>query len=105
MTQNASPTFADLVDDTADLICCMAFYGPPVVFILAPWLLLGLVLIGPFAVVLLLIVALLAAAALVVGIGAILMTPFLMLRRRRAAPAPVVRPAATVQLEPRHVIA
>jgi hypothetical protein len=83
----------------------MLFYGPPVIFIVAPWLLLCLLLIGPFAVVLLLIVALFAAAALVVGIGAILVTPFVKLRRRRSAPAPIVQPAAVVQLEPRHVIA
>lgn len=99
MKPNASPTAADILDETADLICTMPFYGPPVLFFAAPWLLLGLVLMGPFAVVLTLVVALLAAGALVVGIGAILATPFLMLRRRRAAHASVVRPVASVQVK------
>ena len=84
MKPNASQTAADMVEETADLICTMALYGPPVVFLAAPWLLLGLVLIGPFAVVATLVIALLAAAALVAGIAALLAAPFLMLRGRRA---------------------
>lgn len=84
MKPNASQTTADMVEETADLICTMALYGPPVLFFAAPWLLLGLVLIGPFAVVVVLVVALLAAAALVAAVGAILAAPFLMLRGRRA---------------------
>ncbi len=88
-----------MLDETADLICTMALYGPPVVFIAGPWLLLGLVLLGPFALVVTLVVALLAAAALVAGIGAILVMPFLMLRDRRAAHTPIVRPAAGVQVK------
>ena len=88
-----------MLDETADLICTMLLYGPPVLFFAAPWLLLGLLLMGPFAVVVTLVVALLAAAALVVGIGAILATPFLMVRGRRAARASIVRPAASVQVK------
>jgi hypothetical protein len=88
-----------MLEESADLICTMALYGAPVVFFAAPWLLLGLVLIGPFAVVVTLFVALLAAAALVVGIGALLTAPILMLRRHRAARASVVRPAAAVQVK------
>jgi hypothetical protein len=99
MKPQGSPTAADMLEETADLVCTMALYGPPVVFVAAPWLLLGLVLIGPFAVVVLLFVALLAAAALVVGIGALLMAPVLMLRRHRAARASIVRPANAVQVE------
>ena len=105
MTPNPSPTAADMLGETASLICTLAWYGPPVVFVAAPWLLLGLVLIGPFAVVVTLVVALLAAAALLAGIAAILATPFLLFRRVRAAHVSIARPVASVQVEPRQVIA
>jgi hypothetical protein len=84
MTANASPTTADILGETESFICTVAFYGPPVLFLAAPWLLLGLLLMGPFAALLTVVVALLAAAALLAGIAAILATPFLMLRSRRA---------------------
>jgi hypothetical protein len=94
MKPNASPTAADMLEETADLICTMALFGPPIVFITAPWLLLGLVLMGPFAVVVTIVLALAAAAALLAGIAALLTAPVLMLRGRRAARASLVRPAA-----------
>src|SRR4051794_25942884 len=50
----------------------IAVAGPPVVILAGPWLLFGLVLAGPFAVVLTLVVLLGAAAALVGLIRAIL---------------------------------
>ena len=80
-----------MLGDAFSLVCAMAFYGPPVVFIAAPWLFLGLVLSGPFA---LLATFALAAAALVAGLGLVLATPFMIIRGLRAvrvsiAPAPV----------------
>jgi hypothetical protein len=71
----------------------MAIYGPPVVFLVAPWLLLGLVLSGPFA---LLATFALVAAALVAVIAALVATPFLVVRGLRAARGSLV--AAPVQL-------
>lgn len=92
-THTASPTAAGMLGETVSLICFVALYGPPVVFLAAPWLLLGLILSGPFALVLTLVVTLLAATALVGGIGAILATPYLIIRKR-AAHASIARPAA-----------
>jgi hypothetical protein len=66
-----------MLEETADLFCTMALYGPPVIFFGAPWLLFGLVLIGPFAVVLTLVVALLAAVALIVVIATVFAAPFM----------------------------
>ena len=103
MKPNASPTAADIFGETESFICAMAFYGPPVVFLAAPWLLFGLLLIGPFAVLVTLVVALLAVAALIAGIAAILATPFVLLRKWRAAHPRVARPVANVQVEPRQV--
>jgi hypothetical protein len=100
------PTVAALLGETVSLICFVAMYGPPVVFLAAPWLLLGLILSGPFALVVTLVVTLLAATALVGGIGAILATPYLIIRRQRAAHASIARPAAArVPVELRRVAA
>ena len=78
----ATPTVREMLGETFDLICFMAIYGPPVVFLAAPWLLLGLLLSGPFAVVFTLV---LVAAALVAGIAALLATPYLLVRGLRVA--------------------
>ena len=58
-------------------------YGPPVVFLVGPWLLLALVLAGPFALVVTLAALMAAAAALVGLVGAILATPYVLVRRLR----------------------
>jgi hypothetical protein len=86
------PTVAEVLGESMSLLCFVAFYGPPVLFLLAPWLFVALLLSGPFALVLTLLAALLAAAALVAALGALLATPFLLVRRQRAAHAPVARP-------------
>lgn len=85
MTSTAHRTDADTLG-AASLLCFVVFYGPPVLFLVIPWLLLGLMLMGPFTLVLTLVAALLAAAALIVGAGALVAMPFLMLRNRRAQP-------------------
>jgi hypothetical protein len=100
-TDQTSPPLTALLGECVPLICSVAIYGPPVVFLAAPWLLLGLILSGPFAVLLTLVVALLAATALVAGLGALLAMPYLIIRRHRAAarvPAP-----ARVRVELRRV--
>jgi hypothetical protein len=93
-TDQTSASVAAMVGECLSLLCVAAFYGPPVVFLMAPCLFRALILIGPFAALVTLVVALLAAAALVAGIGALLATPYLILRRRRAVDTPVARPAA-----------
>jgi hypothetical protein len=87
----STPSARELCGDVFSLVCAMAFYGPPVVFIVAPWLLLGLVLSGPFA---LLLTFAVVAAALVAGLALLLATPFMVIGGLRAvrvslAPAPV----------------
>ena len=87
-SEHPSPTVAAMLGEAVSLLCCMAFYGPPIVFLVAPWLVLGLMLSGPFVVILTLVAALLVAGVLVVGIGMLLATPLLMIRGRRDVPAP-----------------
>jgi hypothetical protein len=62
------------------LIGAVAGYGPPVIFVAGPWVLLALILSGPFAVLLTLVVALLVAATVPVAIVA---APYLLIRRVR----------------------
>jgi hypothetical protein len=103
MTSNqTSPTVAAMVGECVSLLCCVAFYGPPIIFLAAPCLFLALILIGPFAVLVTLLVALLATAALVAAIGALLATPYLMFRRRASVPRTV---AVRMPVELRRVAA
>ncbi|MDA0160373.1 hypothetical protein OM076_08860 [Solirubrobacter ginsenosidimutans] len=71
---------------------------PALAFLLGPWLLLGLVLSGPFLVLLTVVVATLAVAAIPV---LLLAPPYLLLRRyqRRAARAPVEEPRVAFELQ------
>jgi hypothetical protein len=55
--------------------------GPPVIFVAGPWLLLALMLIGPFALLVTFVVVGLVAAALLVTLAAILAAPFALVRR------------------------
>jgi hypothetical protein len=83
---------AEALDETAPLLDVVPFYGPPVLLIAGPWLLIGLLLAGPFAVLFTLVLALLAVAAGLALVGAILASPYLLasrLRARRRAPAAV----------------
>ena len=82
-----------MLGEAASLICVVPFYGPPVVFLAAPWLLLGVILSGPVALLLTFVLAFLAAATVVAGIGALLATPYLIVRRLRRAHASIARPA------------
>src|SRR3954471_13628507 len=63
----ASPTFGDVFAETLPLVGANLVAGPPVVLVAGPWLLFGLLLAGPFAL-LLTIVVLIGAAAAVVGL-------------------------------------
>ncbi len=102
-SHQATPTAGEMVGEALSLICFVAVAGPPVIFLAAPWLLLALLVSGPFALALTLVVALVAAAALVAGIGAIAL---LIARRLRTLRASLARPAAAhVSIELRQVAA
>jgi hypothetical protein len=81
-------TFGEMLAETIPLVGVIAGYGPPVIFLAGPWLLLGLMLSAPFAVLLTLIaVMLLAATVLVALTAAILGAPYLLMRRLRGVRA------------------
>jgi hypothetical protein len=78
------PTWVEAFDETAPLIRVPAFFGPPVIFVLGTWLLLALLLIGPFALVLTLLLVLAVAAGLVAVLAAVIASPYLLIRRLRS---------------------
>jgi hypothetical protein len=70
------------------MIDAPAFYGPPVIFVLGPWLLMVLLLAGPCALFLIVLLALAAAADLMAVFVPMIASPYLPIRRlhsRRAA--------------------
>jgi hypothetical protein len=98
---SASPdqlTWGEVFDEGAPLIGAPAFFGPPISFVLGPWLLPVLLLIGPFALILTILLAMAVAAGLVAVLVAVIASPYLLMRhlhghgivhpRARVAPAP-----------------
>ena len=75
----------ELFDQTAPMLEAPAFFGPPIVFVLGPWLLLILLLIGPFALMFTVLLVLAATIGLLALLMALLVSPYLLLRHLRAA--------------------
>jgi hypothetical protein len=93
------PTFGEMLDDVLPVIGVIVVAGPPVVFVAAPWLLLGLMLSGPFALLVAFVVAGLVAAALLVTLAAICAAPYVLVRhlhRRYRASQMISVPATPV---------
>jgi hypothetical protein len=81
-------TFGEMLAEIIPLIGAVAGFGPPVIFLGGPWLLLGLMLSGSFAFLLTLVVVMLVAATVLVALpAAILAAPYLLIRRLRSARA------------------
>jgi hypothetical protein len=79
-TASGPPTLGDAAVEIVPLISTVAVAGPPVLLAWAGTVLFALLLAGPFALIVTLVVALAAAAALVTLAGAILATPYLLIR-------------------------
>jgi hypothetical protein len=93
------PTIAERFGETVPLISAPAFFGPPVIFLLGPWLLLVLLLVPPAALLITMVAIFLLGAGLLVALGALIASPFLLVRHLRArhnvaSPAPVVSAVA-----------
>jgi hypothetical protein len=102
-------TFGDMVREIVPLAEAIAGYGPPVIT-LGPWVLLALMLAGPFAFLVTLLAAMLVAATVVIAIAAaIVAVPHLlvgyvrMLRGRHAVSGD--RSTEVVPVAPRRVAA
>jgi len=80
---SAHPTVAEILAETDDLVEFVPVAGPPVVLVLGPWVFLALMLAGPFAVLVAFVVMVFAATVLVGLTGALIASPYLLVRRLR----------------------
>jgi hypothetical protein len=89
-TASGPPTLGDQLADALPVVDTVYVAGPPVLLAWAGTVLFALMLAGPFALVVTLAVVLVAAAAVVTLAGAILATPYLLIRhfRQRLATRP-----------------
>jgi hypothetical protein len=89
-----------MLAEIAPLIDCIPVDGPPLVFLLGPWLFLVLLLAGPFACLLAIVVSIIVTAAVLAAVtAAILAAPYLLvrhLRRHRARDVSISAPATQV---------
>jgi hypothetical protein len=77
-------TFGETLAEIIPLVEGIAGYGPPVILLVGPLTLFGLLLAGPFAFLLALVVAMLVAATVLVAIAAaIVAAPYLLVRHVR----------------------
>ena len=74
-TTSRRPTRREIIGGVEPLAVVPAFFGPPVVFLLGPWLLLVLLIIPPAAVLITLVVAFAVVAVALVGLVALLASP------------------------------
>jgi hypothetical protein len=77
------PTLSDMVAEIAPVVGTVFVAGPPVLVAWTGTVLFALMLAGPFALVVALVAALAAAAALVALAGAIVASPYLLVRHFR----------------------
>lgn len=91
------PTWGKTFVEAAPIIDTPAFYGPPIIFVLGPWLLLVLVAIGPVALVLTLVLVLAVAAGLLAACVAVIASPFLLIRHFHSHGLAHGEPRATLQ--------
>src|SRR3954465_6918507 len=78
------PTAAESFDEAASLIGAPPIYGPPIIFVLGPWLLLVLLLIPPAAFLITLVLVVAAAAGILVAVSALVASPYLLVRHMLA---------------------
>jgi uncharacterized membrane protein len=97
MDTTSAPTPKEVLDRVLEFVGFVFVAGPPVAFLLVPWLLLVLLLIPPAALLLTLAAVVFVAGALLAAVGAIVASPYLIVRhiraRHEAAEAPVELPA------------
>jgi hypothetical protein len=101
---SASETVGEILRDVVPLIFFVPVAGPPAVLLVGPLLLLVLLLIPPAALLITLVAVLLLGGGLVVALGALIASPYLLVRHLRARhriarPAPAVSEVAAARDE------
>src|SRR3954447_9397781 len=87
-TASRPPTLRDEVTEVGPIIGTVFVAGPPVLLAWTGTVLFALMLAGPFALLVTLVIAFAAAAAVATLAGAILATPYLIVRPVRPRPPP-----------------
>jgi hypothetical protein len=77
------PTVRELLQRVVPGIFFVPLAGPPVILLLGPWLILVLLLIPPAAFLITLVLVAVVAAGLVVALGALVASPYLLVRHLR----------------------
>ena len=98
------PTRGEIVGEILPLVGVVAVAGPPVVLLAGPLVLFALLVAGPFVLMLTVVALLIGSTVLVALVGAILASPYLLVRHLRergagaqpsfSVPAPRLRPTA-----------
>jgi hypothetical protein len=101
-TSPPRPTWAELLDERMAMIGAPAFFGPPIIFVLGPWLLLVFLLIGPLALLLTGLLVMAAAAGLLAVLAAVIASPYLLFRHLHAHGRLRVEPRALLHLVRTH---
>lgn len=78
------PTVGDLLQRVVPGIFFVPLAGPPVILLLGPWLILVLLIIPPAAFLITLVLVLAVAAGILLGIGALIASPYLLVRHLQA---------------------
>jgi hypothetical protein len=94
--------WAEIFAETVPIIDAPACYGPPVTFVLGPWLLLVLLLIGPFALIVTVLLVLAIAAGLLAVCVAVIASPYLLIRHLHAHGTVGGKPRAPLHLFRKH---
>lgn len=95
------PTWGEVFAQTTPLVGA-AVYGPPVIFVLGPWLLVVLLLIGSFALIVTVLLVLAVAAGLLAACVAVIACPYLLIRHRHAHGVVRGKPRAPLHLFRKH---
>jgi uncharacterized membrane protein len=93
-TADTRPTFKEVLDRILEIVGFVFVAGPPVLFVAVPWLLVVLLLTPWLAAMVALVVVVLAAGALLAAAGAIVASPYLVVRHVRAHRAAAEAPVA-----------
>jgi hypothetical protein len=91
---SARPTVLEVLQEVVPLVFFVPLAGPPAILLVGPLLLLVLLLIPPAALLITLAVVCLLGAALLAALGALLASPYLLVRHLRARHAAHPAPAA-----------
>jgi hypothetical protein len=96
------PSWGEAFYEGASLVGAPAFYGPPVSFLLGPWLLLALLLAGPFALIFTILIVMAVAAVALAVVAAVVASPYLLIRHLHGHGKGHAKPRAPRRLFRKH---